>query len=161
MEGWDATAGGRPTDLVERRWRRFGESGAALIWGGEAVAVQAAGRANPNQLCVDPDTGDAATSADLAGLREGLASAWSDTTGTADGLVVGLQLTHSGRFARPHGAPAPRIAYYMSGVGGNTALIVPTHDLVVVRMGHYRGQAPVERALREAVRLLLEAVPPT
>jgi CubicO group peptidase (beta-lactamase class C family) len=57
--------------------------------------------------------------------------------------------------------PAPRSAYYMSGVGGNTALIIPTHDLVVVRMGHYRGQGPGGRALREAVRLLLEAVPPT
>ena len=55
----------------------------------------------------------------------------------------------------------PRSAYYMSGVGGNTALIVPTHDLVVVRMGHYKGQGPGGRALREAVRLLMEAVPAT
>ena len=31
---------GRPTDLVRRRWRRFGESGAKLVWGGEAVAVR-------------------------------------------------------------------------------------------------------------------------
>src|SRR5690349_7749093 len=50
MEGWDATADGRPTDLVRRRWSRFGASGAALIWGGEAVAVDPAGRANPHQL---------------------------------------------------------------------------------------------------------------
>ena len=34
MEGWDGTADGRPTDLVRRRWQRFGASGAELIWGG-------------------------------------------------------------------------------------------------------------------------------
>ena len=49
MEGWDGTTDGAPTDLVERRWRRFGTGGAKLIWG-EATAVVADGRANPNQL---------------------------------------------------------------------------------------------------------------
>ncbi|MCB1247910.1 MAG: NADH:flavin oxidoreductase, partial [Acidimicrobiales bacterium] len=39
MEGWDGTVDGLPTDLVRRRWERFGASGAKLIWGGEAVAV--------------------------------------------------------------------------------------------------------------------------
>src|SRR5690606_15261937 len=38
MEGWDGTEDGAPTDFTLRRWRRFGESGAKLIWGGEAVA---------------------------------------------------------------------------------------------------------------------------
>jgi CubicO group peptidase (beta-lactamase class C family) len=55
--------------------------------------------------------------------------------------------------------PAPTSAYYMSGVGGQTVLIVPTHDLAIVRLGHYRGAGPGGRALREAVRLLMEAVP--
>jgi CubicO group peptidase (beta-lactamase class C family) len=55
--------------------------------------------------------------------------------------------------------PAPTSAYYMSGVGGQTVLIVPTHDLAVVRLGHYRGAGPGGRALREAVRLLMQAVP--
>ncbi|HKW64422.1 MAG TPA: hypothetical protein VJN89_17860, partial [Candidatus Acidoferrum sp.] len=50
MEGWDATADGKPSELTIRRWRRFGQSGAKLIWGGEAVAVSHEGRANPNQL---------------------------------------------------------------------------------------------------------------
>ncbi|MGH7789608.1 MAG: hypothetical protein ACRERC_22240 [Candidatus Binatia bacterium] len=45
MEGWDGTDDGRPTPLTERRWRNFGRSGAAWIWGGEAVAVRAGGRA--------------------------------------------------------------------------------------------------------------------
>lgn len=39
MEGWDGTANGNPTESTVRRWRRFGRSGAKLIWGGEAVAV--------------------------------------------------------------------------------------------------------------------------
>ena len=49
MEGWDGTEDGRPSELTVRRWQRFGESGAKLIWGGEAVAVRHEGRANPNQ----------------------------------------------------------------------------------------------------------------
>ncbi|HVT47473.1 MAG TPA: hypothetical protein VHD57_06780, partial [Vicinamibacterales bacterium] len=56
MEGWDGTPDGRPSDLTERRWRHFGESGAKLIWGGEAVAVRHDGRANPNQLLMNSST---------------------------------------------------------------------------------------------------------
>ena len=55
--------------------------------------------------------------------------------------------------------PVPREAYYMSGAGGNTALIVPSHDLVVVRLGHYRGAGPGGEAFRKALALLMEAVP--
>ena len=50
MEGWDGDEQGRPSADTLRRWRRFGRSGAGLIWGGEAFAVQADGRANPHQL---------------------------------------------------------------------------------------------------------------
>ena len=53
MEGWDGTADGRPTELTFRRWKHFGDSGAKLIWGGEAVAVRHDGRANPNQLAIN------------------------------------------------------------------------------------------------------------
>ena len=54
MEGWDANRDGSPSELTIRRWRRFGESGAKLIWGGEAAAVQPTGRANPNQTLGTP-----------------------------------------------------------------------------------------------------------
>ena len=57
--------------------------------------------------------------------------------------------------------PVPREAYYMSGAGGQTTLIVPSHDLVVVRQGHYRGSRAGGRALRNALALLMEAVPPS
>ncbi len=50
----------------------------------------------------------------------------------------------------------PREAYYMSGAGGQTTLIVPSHDLVVVRMGHQKGARAGGAAFRNA---LAELVP--
>jgi NADPH2 dehydrogenase len=99
MEGWDGTPDGEPSDLTRRRWQRFGASGAKLIWGGEAVAVRHDGRANPNQLLMS-----ARTEPSLAALRETLVSSHRERFGpNADGdLYIGLQLTHSGRFARPN-----------------------------------------------------------
>ena len=96
MEGWDGEADGRPSDLVRRRWDRFAASGAGLVWG-EATAVRHDGRANPNQLVLDQTTVD-----DVAALRSRLDPS----------QVTVLQLTHSGRFARPSaGGPAPRTVY--------------------------------------------------
>ncbi len=106
MEGWDGTPDGKPSDLTFRRWRRFGSSGAKMIWGGEAVAVQDDGRANPNQLVLNEHTRD-----DLARLRDALVEEHRKATGSTDGLVLGLQLTHSGRYSRPKDKPEPRILY--------------------------------------------------
>jgi NADPH2 dehydrogenase len=106
MEGWDGTVDGRPTDLVRRRWGRFGASGASLVWGGEAVAVRADGRANANQLTIG-----AHAVADLGALRGVLVAEHTRATGGGPAPLIGLQLTHSGRWSRPHGAAAPLIAY--------------------------------------------------
>jgi 2,4-dienoyl-CoA reductase-like NADH-dependent reductase (Old Yellow Enzyme family) len=110
MEGWDGTAAGLPTELTERRWRNFGASGAKLAWGGEAAAVRRDGRANPCQLVIDATTWEA-----VARLRESLVAAHEERfgRGAAGDLVVGLQLTHSGRYARPDAwdRPAPLCAY--------------------------------------------------
>ena len=57
--------------------------------------------------------------------------------------------------------PVPRDAYYMSGAGGQTTLIVPSHELVVVRQGHYAGARAGGQALRNALALLMEAIPPS
>jgi CubicO group peptidase (beta-lactamase class C family) len=55
--------------------------------------------------------------------------------------------------------PVPREAYYMAGSGTQIALIIPSHDLVVVRLGHYRGGAPGFESLRKALGLIMQAVP--
>jgi 2,4-dienoyl-CoA reductase-like NADH-dependent reductase (Old Yellow Enzyme family) len=103
MEGWDGTRDGFPTPLTERRWRRFGASGAGWIWGGEAVAVVREGRANPQQLVLDEDTAP-----DLARLRRALLEEAERAGSPAP--VVGLQLTHSGRWSVPEpGHRKPRI----------------------------------------------------
>ncbi len=57
--------------------------------------------------------------------------------------------------------PAPRDAFYMAGVGGQSVLIIPSHQLAIVRLGHYKGAAAGDRALRKAVSILMEAIPPT
>ncbi len=108
MEGWDANPDGSPTPHTLRRWRNFGLSGAKLIWGGEAAAVQHDGRANPRQtLAVSENKGG------LAALLDTLTQAHREAFGGIDDLLVGLQLTHSGRFCRPHDARLePRIAYH-------------------------------------------------
>jgi 2,4-dienoyl-CoA reductase-like NADH-dependent reductase (Old Yellow Enzyme family) len=104
MEGWDGTDDGRPSELTIRRWKHFGASGAKLIWGGEAVAVSADGRANPNQLLLNDST-----KGDLSSLLEALIREHRATFGSdaVDDLYVGLQLTHSGRFARPNAKNRP------------------------------------------------------
>jgi len=108
MEGWDGTTTGGVTDDVIRRWRRFGESGAKLIYGGEAMAVRPDGRANPNQLIISE-----ANKADLAKLRETLLAVHKERFGSVEDLVIGFQLTHSGRFCKPNDKfrMEPRVAY--------------------------------------------------
>src|SRR2546430_6791676 len=108
MEGWDGTADGNPSEHTIRRWKRFGQSGGKLVWGGEAVAVSHEGRANPNQLVAAGDTRKG-----IAKIREGLIEEHRRTTGAGEGLLIGLQLTHSRRFFRPnaHNKTGPRIVY--------------------------------------------------
>ena len=108
MEGWDGTTSGGATDEVRRRWQRFGESGAKLIYGGEAMAVRPDGRANPNQLIIVEQN-----KKDLAELREILLRAHKDRYGATDDLAIGFQLTHSGRFCKPNDKfrMEPRVAY--------------------------------------------------
>jgi NADPH2 dehydrogenase len=111
MEGWDGEPSGLPTPHTVRRWRNFGLSGAKFLWGGEAFAVRPDGRANPNQLCYRPEN-----ERGIAELLEAARSAHREAYGPSslDDLVIGLQLTHSGRFCKPFAKDrfAPRIAYH-------------------------------------------------
>jgi 2,4-dienoyl-CoA reductase-like NADH-dependent reductase (Old Yellow Enzyme family) len=106
MEGWDGTEDGRPSDNTVRRWQRFGESAAGLVCGGEAVAVRHDGRANPNQLMLDERTEPS-----IAALLQALLKSHRES-GAQKPPVVGLQLTHSGRYSRPNrkDRPEPVIA---------------------------------------------------
>jgi NADPH2 dehydrogenase len=104
MEGCDGTLDGRPGELTFRRWRRFGEGGAKLIWG-EATAVSPEGRANPRQLLLDESTAP-----DIRRLLSETREVHRRRFGRDDDLLVGVQLTHSGRWShlRPllaHRAP--------------------------------------------------------
>ena len=58
------------------------------------------------------------------------------------------------------GLGIPETAYRMLGAGGQSTTIIPTHGLVVVRLGKYTGSGPGADALEEAFGLLMEAVPP-
>jgi len=107
MEGWDGTADGKPSELTRRRWQNFGRSGAKLIWGGEAVAVRHDGRANPNQMVINGEN-----LPEIESLRAELVATHEAEFSTAADLVIGLQLTHAGRFAKPdcHDRMQPRTA---------------------------------------------------
>ena len=108
MEGWDGDAEGRPTELTMRRWQRFGLSGAKLIFGCEAAAVRQDCRANPNGLVLTHDT-----KKDIAGLLAALVRTHEEHFDSSDDLLVGLQLSHAGRFTRPRdkAKSEPRVLY--------------------------------------------------
>ena len=55
--------------------------------------------------------------------------------------------------------PVPKSAYFANGAGGQRTIIIPTHDLVVVRMGHHKGDRAGMKALDLALAELMAAVP--
>jgi 2,4-dienoyl-CoA reductase-like NADH-dependent reductase (Old Yellow Enzyme family) len=93
MEGCDGTLDGFPDELTYRRYQRFGAGGAGLIWG-EATAIADEGRMNPRQLWIHNKTVPALTK-----MLDQCRNAHQEATGSTDGLLIGLQLTHSGRFS--------------------------------------------------------------
>lgn len=108
MEGWDGTPDGKPSEYTKRRWHNFAISGAKLLWGCEAVAVRHDGRANPNQLVINDKNVD-----EYKRLFENLIRDHEERFGNSDDLLIGLQLTHSGRFCKPNDKQRlePRILY--------------------------------------------------
>lgn len=52
----------------------------------------------------------------------------------------------------------PQNAYYMSGVGVQRVIIVPSHDLVIVRMGHRRGKRYAEITLNQALEKIISSI---
>jgi CubicO group peptidase (beta-lactamase class C family) len=54
----------------------------------------------------------------------------------------------------------PKTAYYANGAGGQKVFVIPSHHLVVVRMGHSRGERAGMKSLNQALAELILAVPP-
>ncbi len=103
MEGCDGTADGAPGALTVRRYHRLAEGGAGIIWF-EATAVSPESRANPRQLWL--------TEQNLDSYRR-IADEIREHALRANGYapLIFLQATHSGRYSKPEGKPAPIIAY--------------------------------------------------
>lgn len=103
MEGCDCRADGAPDELTLRRYQRFAESGAGLIWA-EATAVLPQARANPRQMMLTQDNLSA-----FQAMVEDIKERSLKANGFEPVLII--QLTHSGRYAKPTGKPDPIIAY--------------------------------------------------
>lgn len=103
MEGCDGTADGAPDELTIRRYDRFAKGGAGTIWF-EATAVMEEGRANPRQLWIHEKNLDS-----FKREVERIKETALHENGYAP--VVIMQATHSGRYSKPEGVPAPIIAY--------------------------------------------------
>ncbi len=103
MEGCDGEADGTPGELTVRRYDRFAKGGAGLIWF-EATAVLPEGKANPRQLYICDENVDSFRR-EVDRIRE--------TAIKENGYapLILMQATHSGRYSKPHGKPAPLIAY--------------------------------------------------
>lgn len=102
MEGCDGTATGEPGELTRRRYLRFAEGGAGMIWF-EATACREDGRANPRQLWLREDNIEA-----FRTLLDEIRQTAIKANGYAP-LII-MQDTHSGRYSKPHGFPEPIVA---------------------------------------------------
>lgn len=116
IEGADATTGGGPSPWTFRRYEKYADGGSGTIWV-EATSVRRDGRSNPRQLMLTDETEDAFKK--LVGkTREAAAREW----GPAHQPLIVLQLTHSGRFAKPEGKPEPLIVH-------RSPILDPLHGL--------------------------------
>ena len=83
----------------------------------------------------------------------------------AAGMTAAFVVTHKGRVIGERCAPGITVhtplESWSMGKSLTATLIIPSHDLVVVRQGHYRGAREGRRGLRNALTLLMKAVPAT
>ena len=77
------------------------------------------------------------------------APAWKDSS-------YGAMVWVNARGAWPE---LPRDAFAFRGAGLQDVYVIPSRDLVIVRMGHYIGMQPGTADLRRAQALLMEAIP--
>ncbi|NLK39248.1 MAG: flavin oxidoreductase/NADH oxidase [Clostridiales bacterium] len=141
MEGCDGTKSGAPDELTNRRYNRFAESGAGIIWF-EAVAVEERGRSNPRQLWLTEENKD-----HYKRLIFDIKSRALSTTGVLPVLI--MQATHSGRYSKPKGVPEPIIAC-------NNPIIEMDKPLSPDRIITDDGIKRIEESYAEAVKLAEE-----
>lgn len=55
--------------------------------------------------------------------------------------------------------PIPKSAYYMGGGGGQRVIIIPSKEMVVVRLGHFRGGAFSDDALSASLEMFMRLIP--
>jgi NADPH2 dehydrogenase len=109
MEGCDGTLEGAPDELTVRRWARFGAGGAKMLWG-EAVAIAPDARANTRQLLISDAT--------LSSLENLIVTARKEH-GPASDFLIGLQLTHSGRWSYP----TPTVMFHDPALNNNGRIL--------------------------------------
>ena len=91
-----------------------------------------------------------------------LPEGWTDFVSTLAPAWVADGRPIYGGFFWINGAglwPVPRDAYFMGGAGGQKTFIIPSHDLAVVRIGHYSGMDASTVSLHRALAKLMEVVP--
>jgi len=135
----DAFIGFEPS--VQRRWHRFGLSGAGLVWDGEAFAVVPAGRANPNQLHLGPNS-----AGDLETLRTevlaGAAAASEDCPTAAARPLIGLQFEH------------PRDVMLSRRIDRNRICRTFSDCTTAPRLGLPSGCYPLDEACKHSLEML-------
>lgn len=91
LEGFDGTPEGEPSDLTFRRYRRYSQGGAGMIWY-ESFTISDDGRCNPRQVIIKERTLPA-----IRRLVEESVGAARELYGAGYKPYNILQLTHSGR----------------------------------------------------------------
>jgi 2,4-dienoyl-CoA reductase-like NADH-dependent reductase (Old Yellow Enzyme family) len=109
MEGCDGRKDGSPGPLTERRYERFGKSGAGLIWY-EATAISAESRANPRQLMLTETNKNNFIS--LIQKFRNEEEKFLDKHQALGKAVLILQITHSGRYSRPEEKLPQRMYFF-------------------------------------------------
>lgn len=106
MEGCDGEPDGSPGELTFRRYKRFAKGGAGLIWV-EGTAITPEGKANPRQLYINKSSAP-----EFKNLVESIRENALNYEGKKQASFIVLQLTHSGRYSKPEGKPAPLVFHH-------------------------------------------------
>jgi 2,4-dienoyl-CoA reductase-like NADH-dependent reductase (Old Yellow Enzyme family) len=109
MEGFDANYDGSPSDLTFRRYKRYANGGASLIWF-EATAISKDSRSNDHQLVLTEKNQKEFKK--LTSLVREQCNRTLESLGFKNKCCLILQLNHSGRYSKRDGKKFPIRAYH-------------------------------------------------